>query len=58
MKTADMIAERAARVIVNTIPHGVIDGGIFVGDYNKLLTNIKSQMLGLLNDTGALEQKA
>lgn len=57
MKTADMIAERAARVIVDTIPHG-IQGGIFVGDYNKLLTNIKSQMLGLLNDTGALEQKA
>lgn len=57
MTTADMIGERAARVIVNTVPHG-IQGDIFVGDYQKLVTNIKAEMLGLLKDAGVLEAKA
>ncbi|HJZ23449.1 MAG TPA: hypothetical protein VJ201_03265 [Candidatus Babeliales bacterium] len=57
MTTADMISERAARAIVTTIPHG-INGDIFIGDYQKLITNIKAQMLGLLKDVGVLEQKA
>ena len=49
MTTADMIAERAARAISNSTPHS-INGGILVTDVNKLLTNIKAQMLGLVKE--------
>lgn len=49
MTTADMISERAARAISNSTPHS-INGGILVTDVNKLLTNIKAQMLGLVKE--------
>lgn len=57
MNTADMISERAYSVIVNTTPHS-IQGDIFIGDFRKLVANIKAEMLGLLKDVGALEVKA
>jgi hypothetical protein len=56
MSTADLIKQRAAAVLVNTTPHS-IQGDIFVGDLNKLLDNIKAQMVGLLNDHNALNVK-
>jgi len=57
MTVADMIAIRAARAVSDTTPHS-INGDIFVGDVNKLLTNIKAQLLGFAKDIGALEEKA
>jgi len=56
MITADMIAERAARVLSDTNPHSIA-GGIYTGDVNKLLTNIKAQMLGLVKDLTTPETK-
>lgn len=56
MNTADMIAERAARAIADTHPHG-ISGNIFTGNYSLLVANIKSQMLNLAKDLGVLEVK-